>query len=174
MIALSVISMHSVRGFIESRASSFSSLAGRSWSSRSRVDRLIANFRSSPCARNSPLRAAQRSIIQPVSTRMKPVCSANGMKRIGATMPRVGCCQRTSASAPSTPPVASETLGCRNRRSWSWSTAVRSSLSSDSDSWLAESRLGSYTRTPDCRALAAYIATSARPSSVSGSAPWAG
>ena len=88
-------------------------------------------------------RSAQRAIsrtpvasIQRVISRMKPVCSANGMNCIGGTMPRAGSTQRTSASAPSTRPLFSPTLGCRNRRSSLPSTARRSSLSSDSETLL--------------------------------------
>jgi len=74
---------------------------------------------------------------------MKPVCSANGMKAIGGTSPRVGCCQRTSASAPHTAPLAMAILGCRNSRSSWFPTARRSSLSSDRFSALAVSTAGS-------------------------------
>src|SRR5690349_3205121 len=48
-------------------------------------------------------RHASRST-QPPSGTMSPVSSASGMKSPGATMPRWGCCQRKSASAPQRAP----------------------------------------------------------------------
>ena len=38
-------------------------------------------------------------------------CSAQSAKTVGATMPRVGCCQRSNASAAVTLPVAASILG---------------------------------------------------------------
>ena len=42
---------------------------------------------------------------------MRPFSSAIGMKSFGGTSPRVGCCQRTSASSDTTRFSASETIG---------------------------------------------------------------
>ena len=114
-----------------------------------------------PLSRDWNKRAVSRNT-QLVSSRTKPVCSANGMKSNGGTRPRSGCCQRTSASAATTLLVASAILGCKNRRSSPWATAWRSSDSIDKVWVLAESKDGSYTCISVVRALAAYMATSAR------------
>jgi hypothetical protein len=42
---------------------------------------------------------------------MTGVFSATGMNDIGGISPRVGCCQRTSASTPTHSRVASDTFG---------------------------------------------------------------
>ncbi len=42
-------------------------------------------------------RVASVSTHRPIST-MAPLSSASGMKSVGGTGPRVGCCQRSSAS----------------------------------------------------------------------------
>ena len=150
-----------------------SSFSGSSRSIRSRVDRFI-DTRWMPKRAIAACWRAASSKTHSVSWRTKPVCSAKGMNCIGGTSPRVGCCQRTSASAPTSAPVASATLGCRYRRSSSLSTAWRSSDSSDSVCALPLSRLASYSCAPAVWRLATYIATSARDSSVSASAACSG
>jgi hypothetical protein len=76
---------------------------------------------------------AARSANSP-SGRIRPVVSATGMKSPGMTSPRVGDCQRTSASTPTVIELSSEISG------WKWSTnsprwsAWRSSCSSPSSS----------------------------------------
>ena len=52
-----------------------------------------------------------RSSTQRPSGTTRPVSSASGMNASGLTRPRCGCIQRTSASTPTTPPVAIETIG---------------------------------------------------------------
>ena len=46
-----------------------------------------------------PARQAVSRTQRPIGT-IRPVSSASGMKASGGTRPRVGCCQRTSASNP--------------------------------------------------------------------------
>jgi hypothetical protein len=40
-----------------------------------------------------------------------PLLSATGMKSAGETTPRLGCCHRSSASAPDSRPVLRSTIG---------------------------------------------------------------
>ena len=42
---------------------------------------------------------------------IRPVSSASGMNASGGTRPRVGCCQRTSASKPTISVLSSVTIG---------------------------------------------------------------
>ena len=54
-----------------------------------------------PGRRATPRRwARRRRATRSVSGRIRPVCSASGRKAAGVSRPRVGCCQRTSASTP--------------------------------------------------------------------------
>ena len=61
--------------------------------------------------RRPPATAAAPSKVSGV---ISPLCSATGMKSSGPMKPRSGWSQRTSASAPSTAPSRSRTLG------WTW------------------------------------------------------
>ncbi|MEN9486268.1 MAG: hypothetical protein RJB37_4148 [Pseudomonadota bacterium] len=45
------------------------------------------------------------------SAPIRPACSATSMKAAGASRPRCGCCQRTSASTPVSARVRASTLG---------------------------------------------------------------
>ena len=63
---------------------------------------------------------------------MNPVFSAKGMNCSGGTSPRCGCSQRTSASAPTTAAVSSDSLGCRYKRNWPSVIAWRKSVNKDS------------------------------------------
>lgn len=55
-----------------------------------------------------------RTDTQRVIMRMLPVYSAKEMKSAGETLPRVGCCQRISASTPAVSPFAKLNLGWEN------------------------------------------------------------
>src|SRR5207237_1390948 len=62
---------------------------------------------------------------------MRPVSSASGMNWFGSTTPRVGWCQRSSASAATTAPDALSTIGCHATASCSRARAwVRSACRS--------------------------------------------
>ena len=174
MIALSVISRQNASAGTWCLISNASNFCGSSRSSKSRVDRFTDSTSCRPSSCSICQWRAASSKIQIVSTRMKPVCSANGMNCIGGTRPRVGCCQRTSASAPTTVAVSSASLGCRYRRSSPSASACRSSVSSDRVCALPASMAGSYISGPAERRLALYIATSARLSSTSASFACAG
>ena len=62
---------------------------------------------------------------------MSPLSSAAEMKSLGGTMPRRGCCQRTSASTPTMRPVASSTSG------WNWRARSPSSIARRNPLWIS-------------------------------------
>ena len=66
-------------------------------------------------SRRSALQAAERSqtssITQAPSSSISRVSSICGMNAPGASRPRSGCCQRTSASKRVVAPVARSTIG---------------------------------------------------------------
>jgi hypothetical protein len=82
---------------------------------------------SRPAARHVAHAASDESRTWVVRERMRPLRSATGMNPSGETQPRSGCCQRTSASTPTTTPEANRACGC----TWTWMpsfcSAVRSS-----------------------------------------------
>jgi len=71
----------------------------------------LATCSGVPSAAHLPHWRSVTASIQRVITRTKPVCSAYGMNSLGATMPRVGWLQRTSASAPITVRFARSIFG---------------------------------------------------------------
>ncbi len=84
--------------------------ASRTWSSRSGEVSCTAETltdivvsAAAGCSRRqaAAVRQASRSTQAPISP-MRPRSSATGTKRLGGTAPRVGDCQRSSASKPST------------------------------------------------------------------------
>ncbi|MNT16342.1 hypothetical protein D3C72_1514410 [compost metagenome] len=77
-----------------------------------RADRFTARRKvSSPAAcQRFTCAHASRMTQAPIGT-IRPVSSASAMKRCGATMPRSGCCQRSSASTPTMRPLAKSTCG---------------------------------------------------------------
>ena len=141
-----------------------------SGSIRSRVDRLTEMRSAMPLVRESANRRAVSSNIHSVRWRTKPVCSANGINSIGGIKPRLGCCQRTKASAAKPGLPNRGTLGCRNRRNSPCSTARRNSVSSDKVWVLVESNEGEYSSGPSSLRLATYMAISEWLSRVSASA----
>jgi hypothetical protein len=174
MMALSVISRQKAVAATPWRCRMSSRRWLRSGSSRSRVDRLTDTRTPSARAWGCACQRAAASKTHSVSWRTKPVCSAKGMNCMGGTRPRCGCCQRTRASAARVRWPCSATLGCKNRRSSSCSTARRRSPSKVSVCALEESSAGSYICTTLSVRLAAYMAISARLSSPSASAAWPG
>ena len=95
---------------------------------------------------------------------MCPLDSASAMKRSGARRPRVGCCQRISASTPVIRSVSSSTSGWYSSNSSSRSSARPSSLPSSMRSTSCARMTGSKRATrPLPASLAAYIARSALP-----------
>ena len=77
----------------------------------SRAETLTATGSRCPRARQAPHCRSACVEHAAVSGRISPVCSARGMNSPGGTSPRIGCCQRTSASTPSAPPRAQAHLG---------------------------------------------------------------
>ena len=87
---------------------------GRRELARGQVDRHERAGRSGAAGRDRRQRAAWRQAVsrtQRPSGTISPVSSASGMNAIGGTRPRVGCCQRTSASNPTTASVSRSTIG---------------------------------------------------------------
>ncbi len=106
---------------------------------------------------------------------MKPVCSANGMNCIGGTMPRSGCCQRTSASAPTTRGAVERQLGLQEQAQLAVLDRVAQFAQQRQRLRAGGVERRRRTAAGRCRVrLAAYIATSARLSSVSASAACSG
>ncbi|MCY1527933.1 hypothetical protein D9M68_630190 [compost metagenome] len=127
----------------------------------------------SSCQRARQLQA--RSSIQSESSRISPVSSANGMNCAGGISPRLGWCQRISASAPITRPSDRASCGWNSRLSWSRSMAWRSSLCNcrrwSMAACISGAKKCSALR-PDCLAryiaVSACLSTSAAPCSVKG------
>ena len=97
----------------------------------------------------------------PIGT-MRPVSSAIGMKSAGGTMPAPGRFQRTSASTPTTRPVATASSG------WKWTTSSSFAIAwrrSASIAWRATARSrtiwSNIDQRPPPACLARYIAASA-------------
>ena len=76
------------------------------------ADRLTAIFQSvCPSATHCAICAQARSSTHTPRPTIRPDFSARGMNSSGCINPRTGCCQRTSASAPSTWPSGAANLG---------------------------------------------------------------
>ena len=154
MIALSVISRQKAVGrHAVARAGWRPACAGSSRSIRSRVDRLI-DTRWMPSA-PAPRQLARRLLEDP----QRQLAHEAGLLGEGDELHRRHQAARAGAASAPAPrrrrsaPVASATLGCRYRRSSSWSTAWRSSDSSDRVCALPLSRLASYSCAPAVLAL---------------------
>ena len=122
---LSVISSSShcgARPWASSTRSTRSGSAGE----KSRAERLTAILiagRPASCQARAWRTAA--SITQALTWTMSPDSSATGTNSPGGIMPFSGCCQRTSASAPTMRPLAMSTLGWKCSSSSSRSMAWR-------------------------------------------------
>ena len=79
--------------------------------SMSCAETLIETFSSRPRAVISAAKRTPSAMTHGVISRMKPVCSANGMNSPGGTRPRVGWFQRTSPSTPTISPLVRSSLG---------------------------------------------------------------
>ena len=62
-------------------------------------------------SRNAAAASIACRITQSPSGTISPLSSAISMNSSGGTIPRTGCCQRTSASSPRVRPVARSTMG---------------------------------------------------------------
>ncbi len=113
----SVISSSSRSAGTPSRSSVSATSSGRFTSRRSRPLTLTATATSSPASRQARHWRTDASSTIRVSGRIRPVCSASGRKTSGVSSPRVGCCQRTSASARTMWPVRRSACG------WKWTTS---------------------------------------------------
>ena len=85
--------------------------AGSSSSMRFRAERFTDTPRSRPRSRQRTIWRSARTITYSVVAEMSAVCSIIGMNVAGMSVPRVGCCQRSSASTPATLPVLRSTFG---------------------------------------------------------------
>ena len=118
--ALSVISQVERSGRCRQAAAGRWMASGSSGSCsdlRREIDRhaeVVARRRSSGTAARSAAFSTQS-----VSGLIRPVCSASGMNSSGGISPSSGCCQRTSASTPTTVPVRASILGWYSSSSWS-------------------------------------------------------
>ena len=132
MIVLSVISRHSSSPGTPAAPSCVATEAGNAGSSRQRVLTFTETGSVCPSSSRSRANASDWSRTTVVMRWMSVVLSASAMNSAGSSRPRVGCCQRTSASTPTSSPESAATLG--------WKYATRSPRSS---AWRSSPRIAS-------------------------------
>ena len=174
MMLVSVISSHSASGSRPVSASTAATVATNDGWPNCVPDTLTAMCRSAQPGRVARqcavCRHASREHVRRPARTISPLSSATSMNSAAPSSPRVGCCQRASASNPMTRPgrgvddrlVVHPQSGrrrCARRRS-SWISSRRSTAMRSASSKIS-------TR-PRPRCLARYIATSASRSRSSG------
>ena len=109
--ALSVISTMRASGGKPLVCSSRSIVLTRSRSSRFVVERFTATVSGMPWSRQDRICSRATLIVRLATLRISPARSAAGRNSSGSSNPRVGCCQRSSASTLCTLPSLRVDLG---------------------------------------------------------------